>query len=216
MTKTYPSLTVCVGKSSIVDHAALSSALQQIQQQFFNETGVVIPLIQLRDGDDLDGRTCHLLMNESPLITFPQLDTSEFWVPLGAAEVTGTRFGRTWTAREQQLPGAGAPGSVVQGDAAARLLWTNQRYTAIASVEYIAAAIYSTIKKHAVELLVQDLVDHYLFRLKEKSSVLVEVARHCFKLEDLTLALRSALGTSGSIKNLPAILGQLLAAQVVD
>jgi type III secretory pathway component EscV len=207
----YASLVFCLGKSSAIDRAGLSNAFQQIQAEFFNETAVVMPLVEIREAKDLDNRTCRFLMNEVPLITFTSFASDEFWVDLPLAQVTsGTRFGRSWKAREHQLPGSPPAGAIVNGDEQARSLWQKDGYTTVTHINYPPAVAYNSLRSHTAELLSPDLVDYYLYWLSEKSSVLVESVRQRFTLEALTAALQSFLLTKGSIKNLSGVLEELL------
>src|SRR5581483_8780307 len=119
----YPSLTFRVGKMADTDREFLVQSLPTTQARLFSETGVIIPLISLREDSGLEPGTCQLLFGERAVITFPMLQDDEFWASAVFAEVTGPRFGRTWDGREHVLPGLVPMGSAFKGDSAAQELW---------------------------------------------------------------------------------------------
>jgi len=70
------------------------------------------------------------------------------------------------------------------------------------------------LEEHAGELVVPDLVEFFLVKLRQRLPALVDAVRLRFSMESLCTALRSRVEKGESIKNLPSILEKILAESV--
>jgi type III secretory pathway component EscV len=66
------------------------------------------------------------------------------------------------------------------------------------------------MKKHVADFVVPDLVEHYLQQLSDNLPDLVRTVRATFTMDQLTSLLQEKVRAGGSIRNLPAVLEDLL------
>jgi flagellar biosynthesis protein FlhA len=209
-----------VAKQYAIDssaYAALETELRRLQESFFNELGVIIPPIRLREDENLLDNTYRLQMNDRVLDTIVGLEPDEFWLSFPARQVVGTMWwGRTWQARNSPEPNTGDEASVVRGDETSRRLWEENNYQTKSPPEYIALIIVAALRKHAADLLVPDLVQHYMTKLRIRYPMLIDAISQRFDTESLTSMLRAKLERGTSIKDLPRVLENILVESVVQ
>ena len=215
MSSGYPSLTIRTGKLPGIDPSIIEREFQNQQALIFRQTGVIVPLIGFRQAEGLEERNCQFLIEDRCVMSFTILESNEFWVPVQFADISKLGPGSRLQAREHVLPGFEPQGSIIKGDEAARELWQKDGYRTATGAEYVNAVVFDIIMAHLLEFLVPALVDYYLTRLAIRVPALISIVRQRFTLEELTSALGSKLQSLGSIRNLTAILEQLLAEQAI-
>jgi type III secretory pathway component EscV len=192
------SLTLFLGESSPLDRDALAREFSLVQSIIFQGRGVIPPAIAIRTDARLRGDALVLAINEGePRLTLPpgglpaEADPGP---PLDVGSNGPPLDGDSRKVRE--LVKGLQPPDIPPGPIADALF-----------------RIGKEIWEKAAELLSTELVEHYLLTLESTYPDLIRAVRPPrYTLADLTRILQSKLSPDDtSIRNLPAVLEQLLA-----
>jgi flagellar biosynthesis component FlhA len=208
VTSVEPSLTLKLSRSLVSDQRAIEEGLQLLQEFFFNELGIICPSPVIREGTDLPDPSFQVQINDLQLEPTAGLDADEFVASRAPSELAAL-LSLPAPARPTVNPNTGDEFSIVPGislmpqiQGAGISTWDHRGFIAF----HVAAAV----RKNAALLLDGELVQHYLNRLQATHPVLVRAVHECFDEGTLLELLRQKLQAQASIKNMPAVLDELL------
>jgi flagellar biosynthesis component FlhA len=202
-----PTLTLFLSPKSTWDRLALAQLSGPVQELLFEELGIICPMIQIQDDEDLPAHAVQLQVNDSRPTTTRGPGPNGFWLDsLPSQPAAHDETGLPATQTDQATEAAIVP----EGESVAQH-WRERGYPELDPVAYLFYHLADTMRHNAGKLLSTELVRHYLTTLQPTYPALVDAALKQFDLAALTRILRDKLDGRSSIRNLPVILEDLLA-----
>lgn len=211
-----PSITVHLGNLPGIDRTVLETDFSGFQELFFDEFGIIIPIIEMMEDDSLQDNVIQLYVNGQPQPVTEIIQEGEFWLYVSSDQLDEPYFDRYWEARSSVEPNSGNEAAIVRGSDADMQLWKDAGHYTRSPQEYVVFCIAAQIHNQPEAFINHDLINYYLNQLKEKYPDLVMVTDDLIDRDTLIAALNDQLAAGNSIKNLPRLLDELLEKQIYD
>jgi type III secretory pathway component EscV len=206
-----PSLEIHLGKLPGIDRQALESEFSGFQAMFFEEFGIIIPTMVMREDPDLPDDTFQVVINGQSQPPVKSLKDGEFWLYLPASQLHGQPyFDRIWEVRPAVEPNTGSEASIVLGGDADRQLWIDAGSDTRSRQDYIVFTVASQIRQQPAAFFTPQLLRYYLNRLNDSHPDLISATYELVDTDELSRALKSRLQAAESIQNLPELLEKML------
>jgi flagellar biosynthesis component FlhA len=208
---TTPSLTLHLGRLPWIDRASLAAGFTSLQSDIFDEIGVLIPLLKIKEDSQLAEDAFQLEINGQMHGPFTAISAHEFLLNMSLDDLGQHEWwGQTWHARESIDSNGSTLAAIVEGDDNARKLWAQKEFDTHSPTEYVIFITAAILRKHASHFLDSFLVEHYLTQLDQHVPALVRAVRKRFDTPTLQQCLENELTNGESIRDLPAVLENLL------
>jgi len=229
MENNYPSLILYTGKIPGLDVSAIKENLLQTQEALFSEFGVIIPLIQVEMDEMLPDGTFRLKINSQMQEMGAGLDVGEYWVYM-SRETYQEYFVGTLGAQAEEFsvrdsiePNSGYPAIIIKPSPAvqAMFLLSDKNLGSILreaeldvreQLGYITFCVAADLRRNVAELVTDGLTRYMLSKLEAKAPALVKAVSQEISLEGVTQELQRRVAARQSIRDLPAILDEMLVA----
>jgi flagellar biosynthesis component FlhA len=210
MDRGFPLLILNISQEEGIARAVFEKELRPLQETVFNDLGLIIPAIQVRNSRELAPYEYQLQIDDQCFETFVGIKVGEFWLNLPVGQLAQqTWWGKRWQARAAN-ENSGSKAAIVSGDEQDRLMWQHRGYETYSPVDYAVFAAAAQLRLHAAELMTPRLAEYYLTKLQTQFPVLVEVVRDRFDAATLSRALQGRLRAQTSIKNFVGVLEIML------
>lgn len=216
MEEILPSLKLYLGHLPYIDRQSLKDEFGRFQDLFFDECGVIIPAMDIIEDPSLSETTLQLEINGEKQPPIESLAENEFWVFYPASQIENPFLNHTWQFRPSIEPNTGEEAAIVTGGQAEQQTWRENGYDIRTCQGYVIFSTAAQVRSHKADFVNSRLVRFYLSRLQENYPALIETVREVISETDLIKELKSRLAEYESIKNLPGILEDLLARQLIS
>ncbi len=210
-----PSIQVKLGKLPGIDREQIASEISGFQEMFFDEFGIIIPMIEIIEDDELADDIFQVIINGDEQSPVESLQEGEFWLYMEVSQLKGeTYFERMWEARPGIEPNTISEAAIVRGDEADRLLWAENGSDTRSRQGYVVFSVAAQIRSQPAAFLTPDLLHYYLTRLNEDYPDLIRTVNDLLDNEMLLESLKSHLNNGFSIQNLPRLLEEMLVEKI--
>ena len=210
-----PTIQVHLGKLPGIDRADLEIEFSGFQEMFFNEFGIIIPIIEIVEDNELAENLFQVIINGEKQPPFESLQEGEFWLYMEASQLEGeSYFERTWEARPGIEPNTLSEAAIVRGGETDRQLWADSGSATRSRQGYVVFSVAAQIRAQPAVFLTPDLLHYYLSRLNEDYPDLVQAVGALLDNETPLENLKSRLNDGSSIQNLPRLLEEMLVEKI--
>lgn len=210
-----PSLKLYLGHLPYINRDTLRAELARLQGLFFEESGVLIPPFELIEDGTLPENVFQVEINGVRQPPIESLAENEFWVFCPPSQITDPFLDRTWKFRPSIEPNTGEEAAIVVGGQDQMQIWRDNGYDTRSYQGYVVFTTAAQVRKEIPALFTGGLLRFYLSRLRDNYPALVDVVRQTFTEETLVEELKTILAQGKSIKDMPRILEDLLAGQIL-
>ncbi len=210
-----PSIQVHLGGLPGIDRADINSEFSGFQEMFFDEFGIIIPLIEIVEDAELAENIFQVIINGEKQPPVESLQEGEFWLYMDVSQLEGeSYFERTWEARPGIEPNTLSEAAVVRGDETDRQLWADNGSDTRSRQGYVVFSVAAQIRAQPTAFLTPDLLHYYLTRLNDDYPDLVQAAGALLDDDKMLDFLKSRLNDGYSIQNLPRLLEEMLVEKI--
>jgi type III secretory pathway component EscV len=203
-----PSIKLFVSVSSTLDLSLLNEGFALGQEIFFDAMGVLCPKVQIEKSEALPANSFQLRINNLPGEPMSGLDPEEFLINCKVSQLGELGL----TGRPIIDPQTGNEFAIARGGEEAKKKATEHGFTMMNDLGYLLYMVTVVLRQNMGIFLTDELVQHYLSTLRQIYPALVDATLEQHDVASLTEILRERLNTPASIKDLPSILENLLAA----
>lgn len=211
-----PSLKLYLGQLPFIDRENLKGEFRRFQDLFFDESGVVIPPIDIIEDPSLPENMFQLEINGVKQPPVESLAENEFWVFYPASQIENPFMDHTWQFRPSVEPNIGEEAAIVVGGQDEQQIWRDNGYDTRTCQGYIIFTTAAQLRRNKTEFVTPGLVRFYLSRLKQNYPALIETVRDVIPETTLMDELKFRLTNDEAIKDMPGILEDLLARQILS
>lgn len=211
-----PSLTLHLGHLPFINRENLELELERFQDLFFDECGVIVPTIKIAEDRSLPENMFQVEINGVKQPPIESLAENEFWVFYPASQIENPFLDHAWEFRPSIEPNTGEEAAIIVGGQDEQQIWRENGYDIRTCQGYVIFSTAAQIRSHKPDFVVPGLVRFYLSRLRENYPALIETVREVIPETTLIEALKSRLADNESIKDMPRLLEELLARQILS
>lgn len=181
-----PSIQVHLGKLPGIDRPVLEAEFSGFQDMFFNEFGIIIPLIEIVEDDQLADNIFQVVINNKKQPPVESLQEGEFCLFVPASQLASdTYFERSWEARPGIEPNSLSEAAILRGEETDRQLWADNGMDTRSRQGYVIFCVAANIRAQPAAFLTPDLLQYYLTRLEDNYPDLIQTASALLGSENL-------------------------------
>jgi len=229
MENNYSSLVLYTGSLPGTDTLTLKENLLGVQEALFTEMGIISPLIQVEQDDELAAGTFRLKMNGTMQELMVGLDVGEYWVFASKDEFQQSmdKTAMEFRLRESVEPNSGAPGVIIKPSAilvenlqnAGKDLKTMFQEAGVEIRDqsgYIIFCVAASLRRNLPELVTDGTTRYMLMKLESLTPALGKAVSQEIPFEEIKQGLKRNLAMHQSIRALPLTLEKMLIERVQE
>lgn len=200
------SLAIRLGKDSPIDRQQLEEHFTTLRDSLFEEYGVIVPHLTISYDEELPPDQFRAEIGGSRFHVSGVPAADELWI-VSSRETAGAF---TPVAKPFTVPFWEEPALIIRDTIENRQEIARQGLVVYEPIDFVDGCLAANLREQMALFLTTDLVEYYLARLEERHPALTGVVRHHFSTQALALRLREILSDTGTVRNLPRLLDELL------